>query len=59
MKTKSIRARLADAATLEQTSRELAAQLQRKVTVSELINELLEFIDNAKSNITKKEVTEK
>ena len=54
MKTKSVRARLEDAARIEQASRELAAELQRKVTVSEIISELMECLDDAKNRIKKK-----
>ena len=51
MKTKSIRARLGDAAMLEQSSRELAAELQRQVTVSEVVSELMEYLEDAKKKI--------
>jgi hypothetical protein len=51
MKTKSVRAQLEDAGILEQTARELAAELQRQVTVSEIIHELMEGIGNAKGRI--------
>lgn len=54
MKTKSIRARLDDAAKIEQASRELAAVLQRQVSVSELISELMECLDDAKKRIKKR-----
>jgi hypothetical protein len=51
MKTKSIRARIADAEILEQTCRVLSAELQRQVPVSELINGLMENIESAKERI--------
>ncbi len=51
MKTKSIRARIDDAAKIEQASRELAAELQRQVPVSELISELTDYLEDAKKRI--------
>ena len=51
MKTKSIRARIEDAKILEQLSRELAVELERQVPVSELVNALMEFKDDAKERI--------
>jgi hypothetical protein len=51
MKTKSVRAQIEDAGILEQTARELAAELQRQVPVSEIIHELMECIGNAKERI--------
>lgn len=51
MKTKSIRARIDDAAILEQTARELAAELQRQVPVSEIINGLMESLKDVKEKI--------
>ena len=55
LKTKSIRARIDDAKILEQISRELAVELQRQVPVSELVNELMEYKDDAKETIKKRE----
>lgn len=54
MKTKSIRAIIKDAEKIEQTSRELAAKLQRKVTVSEIVHELMECLEDAKKRIESK-----
>ncbi len=54
MKTKSIRARLDDAAKIEQASRELAAELQRIVPVSEVVAELMEELENAKERVKSK-----
>ena len=54
MKTKSIRARIGDVEILEQASRVLAVKLQRKVTVSEIINEIMEDLENAKKRIEKR-----
>lgn len=51
MKTKSIRARIEDAKLIEQASRELAVELERVVTVSEVVAELMECLDNAKEKI--------
>jgi hypothetical protein len=51
MKTKSIRARIQDAAILEQECRELSAELQRQVPVSELINGLMRNLEDAKERI--------
>lgn len=53
MKTKSIRARIEDAKQLEQLSRELAVKLQRQVPVSEVVNALMEYMDDAKKKIEK------
>ena len=54
MKTKSIRATLEDAAKIEQTSRELAAELQRVVPVSEVVGELTDGLEDAKERIKEK-----
>jgi hypothetical protein len=54
MKTKSVRARIGDAARIEQVSRELAAEIQRQVSVSEVISELMEYLENAKEKIKKR-----
>ena len=51
MKTKSIRARLQDAAILEQECRVLSAELQRQVPVSELVNGLMRNLEDAKERI--------
>lgn len=53
MKTKSVRARVQDAEILEQTARVLAAELQRQVTVSEVINALMKGLEDAKKEIKK------
>ena len=54
MKTKSVRAKIEDANKIEQCSRELAALLQRKVTVSELIHEMMDSLADAKKRIKEK-----
>jgi hypothetical protein len=51
MKTKSIRARVEDAKKLQQTCWELSADVQREITVSELINGLMECLESAKERI--------
>jgi len=54
MKTKSIRAKVDDAKIIENLSRTLAVELQRNVTVSEIIHELMEDIENAEKRIKDK-----
>ena len=54
MKTKSIRATLEDAGKIEQASRELAAELQRVVAVSEVVAELTDGLKDAKERIKEK-----
>ncbi len=56
MKSKSVRARIEDAEKIEQISRELSANLQRKVPVSEVISELMECLNDAKKRIENKAV---
>jgi hypothetical protein len=51
LKTKSIRAKLDDAAVLEQTCRELSVELQRQVPVSELVEALTEYVEDARQKI--------
>jgi hypothetical protein len=51
MKTESIRAKTEDAKILKQECRVLSAKLQRQVSVSELINGLMEYLENAKEEI--------
>lgn len=51
MKTKSVRAIISDAKILEQTARELAAELQMQVPVSSIIHGLMECLENAKEKI--------
>jgi len=51
MKTESIRARVEDAKILKQECRVLSAELQRQVSVSELVNGLMEYLENAKEKI--------
>ncbi len=53
MKTKSIRAKIEDAAAIEQASRELSVELQRRVTVSEVVNKMMECLNYAKERIKK------
>ena len=54
MKTKSIRAKIEDAEKIEQLSRVLAVELERKVTVSEIVSELMEGLKNAEKRIKTK-----
>ncbi len=54
MKTKSIRAFIDDAAKIEQASRELSALLQKRVTVSEIVHEMMESLENGKKGIKEK-----
>ena len=54
MKTKSIRARVDDAKKIEQVSRILAVELDRQVSVSEVLNELTEYLEDAKERIKNK-----
>jgi hypothetical protein len=54
MKTESIRARLNDAKILKQECRILSAELQRQVSVSELISEMMEGIESAKKRVKEK-----
>jgi len=53
MKTKSIRARVGDAAKIEQLSRVLSVKLERNVPVSEIVAELMECLKNAEERIKK------
>ena len=55
MKTKSIRAKLEDAKKIENASRTLAVELERNVTVSEIVEELTKGIENAKKRIKEKD----
>ena len=57
MKTKSIRARVDDAAIMEQECRVMSAELQRQVPVSELINGLMDYLENAKEKIKTTAIT--
>jgi hypothetical protein len=50
-KTKTIRAKVEDAFLIEQTSRELAAELQTEITVSMLMEELVKYVPQAKEKI--------
>jgi DNA-directed RNA polymerase specialized sigma subunit len=54
MKTKSIRAKLDDAKKIETASRKLAVELERNVTVSEIVEELTKGIEDAKKRIKEK-----
>jgi glycerol-3-phosphate dehydrogenase len=47
-KTKTLRAKIADAFLVEQAVRELAAELEQEVHVSELMIELIKGIEDAK-----------
>lgn len=50
-KTKSVRIKLDDAFLLEQTARELSAELQEVVKVSAIIEELVKEVEVAKERI--------
>lgn len=52
--TKTIRIKIEDAFIFEQASRELAAELQKEVRVSDLLNELTKDVERAKERIKKK-----
>jgi len=54
MKTKIVRIKIGDALKIEQTSRELAAELQKTVTVSDVIHELTEDLENGRKRIQEK-----
>lgn len=54
MKTKTIRAKLEDAKTIEQVARELAAELQQVVKVSDVVEEMTRKIEDAKERIKKR-----
>jgi len=57
MKTESIRARINDAKKIKNLSRVLAVELERNVTVSEIIHELMEGLEDAKKRIKEKNDT--
>lgn len=54
MKTKSIRARTDDADILKRLSWNLTVKLDREVPISEIINALMEFVENAEQRIEEK-----
>ncbi len=54
MKTESIRAKVDDAETIRQASRELSAELQKRVAVSDLVHEMMECLEDAKTRIKEK-----
>lgn len=56
MKTESIRAKVDDAETIRQASRELSAELQKRVAVSDLVHEMMECLEDAKKRIKEKDV---
>ena len=56
MKTKSIRIYINDATEVERAVRELAYELDRVVNNSEIISELVKYLDKAKNDIKKKEL---
>lgn len=51
MKTESIRVKTEDGEKIRQASRELSAELQKRVTSSEVINGLMECLESAKERI--------
>lgn len=53
-KTKTIRVKCDDAFLIEQSSRELAAELQKEVSVSDFMTELVKHVENAKESYKKK-----
>jgi hypothetical protein len=54
MKTKSIRICVRDALEIERATRELAVELDRAVSNSEVIGELVKYLEEAKNNIKNK-----
>lgn len=54
MKTKTIRAKLEDAQQIEQVARELAAELQQVIKVSDVVEEMTKDVKNAKERIKKR-----
>ena len=55
-KTKSVRVMVDDASVLEQASREIAVKLEREVKVSEVVNALMKYKEQALHDIFQKEV---
>ena len=55
MKTKSIRAIIKDAEKIEQLSRILSVELHKRITVSQIVHELMEYLENAKKAIEEKD----
>ncbi len=55
-KTKSIRAIIEDAEKLEQIARELAVKFERNVSVSEILNSLMNYSDKATHDLYENEV---
>jgi hypothetical protein len=53
-KTKTIRIKVNDAFVIEQASRELAAELQEEISVSDFITELIKYAEKAKEDYQKK-----
>ena len=56
LKTKSIRARLIDAAKIEHVSRVLSVELERQVPVSEVVASLMECLNDAEERIKRENV---
>ena len=54
-KTKSIRAVIHDAQTIEQIARELAVKFERQVSVSEVVSALIRHSDDAINYLYEKE----
>jgi hypothetical protein len=52
--TKTIRIKIEDAFIIEQAARELAAELQQEIKVSDLLSELTKDVKNAKERIKNK-----
>jgi hypothetical protein len=50
-KTKTIRVKICDASKIEQAARELGAELKKEVKVSDVIEELIKGLDNAKKGL--------
>ncbi len=53
-KTKPVRISIENAFAIEQAARELAAELQRDVTVSNIMDELVKDVPNAKERVKRK-----
>jgi hypothetical protein len=54
MKTESIRVKNEDGEKIRQASRELSAELQMRITSSDVIHELMECLENGKKRIKAK-----
>jgi len=53
-KTKTIRISIENAFAIEQTARELAAEMQQEIIVSQIMDELVKELPNAKERVKNK-----